>query len=146
MNLEARSNSLKLKHINDRFVSYGHTVFASQDVNWWTGVVWVTYGLLLCFYQLFGLSFWRHPFTAEDPLMSKWCNATLLNLHWWRKTHLHFERPECKYISSTKANNLLVQSNKLHRASRPCCRWFTTKYPKPHPYLKEAFTCSNTKC
>ncbi len=27
------------------------------------------------FYQLFGLSFWRHPFTAEDPL---WCNATFL--------------------------------------------------------------------
>ncbi len=24
-------------------------------------------GLLWCFYQLFGLSFWRHPFTAEDP-------------------------------------------------------------------------------
>ncbi len=24
------------------------------------------------FNQLFGLSFWRHPFTAEDPLVSKW--------------------------------------------------------------------------
>ncbi len=23
-------------------------------------------------------SFWRHPFTAEDPLLSKWCNATFL--------------------------------------------------------------------
>ncbi len=22
------------------------------------------------------LSFWRHPFTAEHPLLSKWCNAT----------------------------------------------------------------------
>ncbi len=22
-------------------------------------------------YQLFELSFWRHPFTAEDPLVSK---------------------------------------------------------------------------
>ncbi len=48
--------------------------------NWWTGVVWITSGLLWCFYQLIGLSFWRHPFTAEDPLMSKyvfiyfWCN------------------------------------------------------------------------
>ncbi len=29
-------------------------------------------GLLWCFYQLFGLSFWRHPFTAEDPLVNKW--------------------------------------------------------------------------
>ncbi len=34
-----------------------------------------TCGFLWCFYQLFGLSFWRHPFTAEHPLVSKWCNA-----------------------------------------------------------------------
>ncbi len=40
-------------------------------------------GLLWCFYQLFGLSFWRHPFTAEDPLVSKWWNATFLQI-WWR--------------------------------------------------------------
>ncbi len=31
---------------------------------------WITCGLLWCFYQLFGLSFWRHPFTAEHPLLS----------------------------------------------------------------------------
>ncbi len=36
--------------------------------------------LLWCFYQLFGLSFWRHPFTAEDPLLSKWCNARFLQI------------------------------------------------------------------
>ncbi len=24
--------------------------------------------------HMFGLSFWRHPFTAEDLLVSKWCN------------------------------------------------------------------------
>ncbi len=36
-----------------------------------------------CFYQLFGLSFWRHPFTAEDPLLRHWCNATFLQI-WWR--------------------------------------------------------------
>ncbi len=50
-------------------------ILASQDVNWWTGFVdyW-------CFYQLFGLSFWRHPFTAEDPLVRKWCNAKLLQI------------------------------------------------------------------
>ncbi len=58
-------------------------LLASQDINWWTGVVWITCGLLWCFYQLFGLSFWRHPFTAEDPLLSKWCNATFLQI-WWR--------------------------------------------------------------
>ncbi len=32
------------------------------------------------FNQLFGLSFWRHPFTAEHPLVSKWCNATFLQI------------------------------------------------------------------
>ncbi len=30
---------------------------------------WITCGLLW-------LSFWRHPFTAEDPLVNKWCNDT----------------------------------------------------------------------
>ncbi len=24
---------------------------------------------------LLAVSFWRHPFTAEDPLVNKWCNA-----------------------------------------------------------------------
>ncbi len=43
-------------------------------------MVWIIYGLLWCFYQLFGLSFWRHPFTVEDPLVSKWCNATFLQI------------------------------------------------------------------
>ncbi len=53
---------------------------ASQDVNWWTERVWITCGLLWCFYQLFGLSFWWHPFTAEDPLVSKWCDAKFLQI------------------------------------------------------------------
>ncbi len=55
-------------------------LFTLQDINWWTGVVWITFGLLWCFYQRFGLSFWRHPFTAEDPLESKWCNAKFLQI------------------------------------------------------------------
>ncbi len=37
-------------------------------------------GLLRCFYELFLHSFWRHPFTAEDPLVSKWWNATFLQI------------------------------------------------------------------
>ncbi len=42
-----------------------------------------SFGLLWCFYQLFGLSFWRHPFTAEDPLVSKSCNARFSKSVWW---------------------------------------------------------------
>ncbi len=63
-------------------------LLSSPDVNWWTGVLWITCveynGVeLWCFYQLFGLSFWWHPFTAEHPLWSKWCNATFLQI-WWK--------------------------------------------------------------
>ncbi len=52
----------------------------SQDVNWCTGDAWITCGLLWCFYQLLGLSFWRHPFIAKDPLVSKWSNAKFLQI------------------------------------------------------------------
>ncbi len=53
-------------------------LFTSHNINWRAGVVWITCGLLWCFYQLFGLSFWRHPFTAKYPLVSKWCNVKFL--------------------------------------------------------------------
>ncbi len=33
-----------------------------------------------CDYELFGLSFWWHPFTAADTLVSKWCNAKFLQI------------------------------------------------------------------
>ncbi len=74
--------------------------FPSQDINWWTGVMWITCGLLWCFYQLFGLSFWRHPFTAEDPMVSKWCNATFLHISMKKLTLLHLVWPEGEYILS----------------------------------------------
>ncbi len=62
----------------------------SQDINWCTGVVWITCVLLWCFYQLFGLSFWRHPFTAEHPLLSKWCKRYISpNLFWWRNKFIY---------------------------------------------------------
>ncbi len=41
---------------------------------------WESCRLLWCFYQLFGISFWRHPFTAEHPLVSKWWKATFLQI------------------------------------------------------------------
>ncbi len=62
------------------------------------GLEWC--GLLWCFYQLFGLSFWRHPFTAEHPLVSKWRNATFLQIWWRKQTHLHLGWPEGEFISA----------------------------------------------
>ncbi len=57
----------KLKHLHDEFVSFKMLIDGLE----WCGLLW-------CFYQLFALSFWRHPFTAEEPFVSKWCNATFL--------------------------------------------------------------------
>ncbi len=62
-------------------------LFTSQDVTWWTGVMW---NIVMFFYQLFGLSFWRHPFTAEDLLMSKWCNAKFLLFFTWRNVSVTY--------------------------------------------------------
>ncbi len=56
------------------------------------------YGFLWCFY---GLSFWRHPFTAEVPLVSNWCNATFLQICTdEEKTHLHLGWPEVNTFST----------------------------------------------
>ncbi len=45
-------------------------LFTSQVVNRWTGVLYITWTLI----------FWRHPFTAEDPLVSKSCDAIFLQI------------------------------------------------------------------
>ncbi len=42
-------------------------------INWWTGdmdCLWI-----VLFYQPFGLSFWWHPFNADDTSVSKRCNG-----------------------------------------------------------------------
>ncbi len=54
---------MDFNHLKLNSCVYYKQHFASQDVNNW------------CFYQLFGLSFWRHPFT---------CRAVLR--HWWKDT------------------------------------------------------------
>ncbi len=46
-----------------------------------------TCGLLWCFYQLFELSFWRHPFTS---LVSKVIKCKIFsNLFWWRNNLIY---------------------------------------------------------
>ncbi len=57
-------------------------------------------GLLWSFYQVSGLSFWRHPFTAEDPLLvSKWYNATFFSksVMMKKQTHIHLGWPEDEF-------------------------------------------------
>ncbi len=54
-------------------------LFTLQDVNWWTGVVLITCGLLFCFYQLFGL-------THFDGTHS------LQRIHWWVISYLFWLR------------------------------------------------------
>ncbi len=44
-----------------------------------TGVVWI----IVMFLSAVWHSFWRHPFTAEHPLLRHWCSDTLLQT-WWR--------------------------------------------------------------
>ncbi len=44
-------------------------------------------GLLWCFYQL--LNILTAPFTPEDPLVSKWCNAKFLHPFWWRNKFIY---------------------------------------------------------
>ncbi len=42
-------------------------------------VLWIVD--LWCFYHLFGLSFWRHPFTAKPSIVEQViCNATFLQI------------------------------------------------------------------
>ncbi len=72
-------------HLHDEFIS-NTQLFTSQGVNWWIGVVWIIY-------HLFGLSFWRHLFTAEDPFHDGIIISP--NLFWWRNNliyivHFHF--------------------------------------------------------
>ncbi len=56
--------------------------------------MWIAWGLLWCFYQLFGLSFWWHLFTVDDPLLSKLCNATFPHLFPWNNKLIIIGWPE----------------------------------------------------
>ncbi len=60
----------------------------------WSGVDY-----LWCVYQLFGLSFWWHPFTADDPLLT-----------WYIYPNLFTYRNELIYI----LNDLTVSSFSAH--------------------------------
>ncbi len=48
---------------------------------------WSGLDYLWSFYHLFDLSFLQNPFTAEDPLIRKWCEAKFIQIcfRWWNK-------------------------------------------------------------
>ncbi len=102
-------------------------------------------GLLLdyCdgFYQLFGLSFWRHPFTAEDSLVSKWCHLKFLKIcsvkeknsstYWlaWQWVHFQqififencsFDGPLLHKSNFFKKNKILLTSKKWRSFTFAC--------------------------
>ncbi len=66
MSFEESNNPRSCQIVNNQILLTELSMYEEQA----PGVVWITCGLLWCFYQLFELPFWRHPFTAEDPLAS----------------------------------------------------------------------------
>ncbi len=74
-------------------------IFVSQDVTRWTEIVCIVMVFISCLD-----SFWRHPFTAEDPLVSKWFNATFFK----RETSL---RDKLNYIFvGLRVSKLIIYS------------------------------------
>ncbi len=59
------------------------------DVKWW---MWI----IVMFYQT---SFWRHPFTAEHPLLRHWCDATFLQIRRRNKLNYILDDPRVNTCS-----------------------------------------------
>ncbi len=82
--------------------------------------MWISCGLLNVFYQLFGLSFWRHPFTADDSLLIEWTNATFLQIgldeetnsstSWKAWEWVHFQGHGVMVGSKPPAQYVLIKS------------------------------------
>ncbi len=110
-------------------------------------MVWITCVLLRCFYQL---SFWRHPFTAEDPLVKLWC--IFPSLFWWRNKLIYIlyglkmSKGFSKYIFFVRAIALnfacmLFSSSgsKISRANSPCYHVIKTSSCITAVWLSERF-------
>ncbi len=114
-------NQVEVKNVLMTNVFLINTVFLFTglvDGFWWTGVVWI----LQCFYQLFGLSFWRHPFTAEDPFLSKWCNATFAQIPMfpWRN-----KLWGCIYFTMIYCNLMITKVANLYYQMKTYCKVLT---------------------
>ncbi len=67
-------------------------IFTFQDINWWTGVVWITSGLLGCFYARF-----HSDGTHSRQRIHWWASHVMLHFSksvpMKRQTHLHLGWP-----------------------------------------------------
>ncbi len=112
-------------------------------------MVWIICGLLWCFYQLFGLSFWWHPFTAEDPLVSKWWNATFI---WWRNKLIYILDDLTVSTFSTNVYrrvNYSFQSEFKRKTSislLKCKLIFAVNLKYLHLHLADALIQSDPRC
>ncbi len=87
-------NPSKTKHLNNGVVFHKHAAFVlSRHLT--DGLEWCR--LLWCFHQLFGLSFWRHPFTSiGERVMQCYISPNPIK----KQTHLHLGWPENEYVFS----------------------------------------------
>ncbi len=74
------------------------------------------------------LSFWRLPFTAEHPLMNKWCDATFLQIWWRNKLILIFNGPPDNFVL-THVHFWMNYSLK-HRFFSSCFEFFLNSWVK----------------
>ncbi len=65
-------------------------------------------------------SFWRHPFTAEDPLLSKWRNATFLQIFSDEETN-----SSTSWMASAFVANVHIWVNYLTKKN--LMSWFKVK-------------------
>ncbi len=97
--------------------------------------MWIICGLLWCIYQLFGLSFWRHPFTAGDPLVS---DVMLKSVPIKKQTHLHLGYPNFKFLNySFNSETTTVRSEFVR---------FFTNSPFMGVGIMNAFLAINRTC
>ncbi len=71
--VEGCFHSLRAVLLHERYFSKIHKRGTLTNGQEWCGLLW-------CFISCLEISFWWHPFTAEDPLVSKRCNATFLQI------------------------------------------------------------------
>ncbi len=80
MRVQPADTNITITHTTPVFQSHNflwieNMCVSNKHVNWRTGVMWSTYGLLWCFMSCLDSTV---GITAEDPLVSKWCNVQFL--------------------------------------------------------------------